>query len=107
MDRRTGSILLFAEKCPETFEADERSQTGILTLASDLFPPSRSARNSGIGNCSRYSGATVPDFHRVPRHLTALGRIASAVSKNTPVLRRFGNNPSKKFSGLYAAAGLL
>jgi len=23
----------------------------------------------GIGNCSRYSGATVPDLHRVPRHL--------------------------------------
>ena len=41
--RRAGSILLFAEKCPETFEADERNQTGILTLASDLFPPSRLA----------------------------------------------------------------
>ena len=38
-----GSILLFAEKCPEAFGADERSQTGILTLASDLFPPSRLA----------------------------------------------------------------
>jgi hypothetical protein len=36
-----GSILLFAEKCLETFEADERNQTGILTWASDLFPPSR------------------------------------------------------------------
>jgi hypothetical protein len=38
---QAGSILLFAEKCPEAFGADERSQTGILTLASDLFPPSR------------------------------------------------------------------
>ena len=40
-DHQTGSILLFAEKCPESLGADERSQTGILTLASDLFPPSR------------------------------------------------------------------
>ena len=40
---RLGSILLFAEKCPETFGADERIQTGILTWASDLFPPSRLA----------------------------------------------------------------
>jgi hypothetical protein len=43
---------------------DERSQTGILTSASNLIPPSR--WNSGIGICSRYSGATVPDSHRVP-----------------------------------------
>ena len=38
---RTGPILLFAEKCPETFGADERNPTGILTAASCLFPPSR------------------------------------------------------------------
>ena len=41
--RQAGPILLFAEKCPETFEADERNPTGILTWASDLFPPSRLA----------------------------------------------------------------
>jgi len=40
-DRRTGPILLFAEKCSGTSRADERNQTGILTSASDLFPPSR------------------------------------------------------------------
>lgn len=34
-----GLILLFAEKCPEPFGADERSQTGILTP--DLQPRSR------------------------------------------------------------------
>jgi hypothetical protein len=38
-----GSILLFAEKCFESLEADERIQTGILTWASNLFPPSRLA----------------------------------------------------------------
>ena len=38
---RTGPILLFAEKCPETFGADERSSTGILASASNLIPPSR------------------------------------------------------------------
>ena len=62
---RTGLILLFAEKRPETFGADERNQTGILTSASCLFPPSRPI-GSGIGSCSRNSGATVPDSHRVP-----------------------------------------
>ena len=77
-DQQAGSILLFAEKCSESFGTDERSQTGILTLASDLFPPSRSLRTSGIGNCSHYSGATVPDLHRVPRHVTALSGTASA-----------------------------
>ena len=47
---------------------DEHSQTDILTSASyrlPAFPPPQSgAVASGI--CSRYSGATVPDFHRVP-----------------------------------------
>ena len=62
---RTGLIFLFAEKRPETFGADERKQTGILTSASNLLPPSR-RKGSGIGNCSRHSGATVPEFHRVP-----------------------------------------
>jgi hypothetical protein len=38
---RTGLILLFAEKRPETLGADERNQTGILTAASNLIPPSR------------------------------------------------------------------
>ena len=38
---RTGLILLFAEKCSETPGADERNQTGILTSASNLIPPSR------------------------------------------------------------------
>jgi hypothetical protein len=40
---RTGLILLFAEKCPESFGADERDPTGILTWASNLIPPSRNS----------------------------------------------------------------
>jgi hypothetical protein len=38
----TGLILLFAEKCPKR-GADECNQTGILTSASNLIPPSRLA----------------------------------------------------------------
>ena len=37
---RTGLILLFAEKLSNCFD-DERNQTGILTSASNLIPPSR------------------------------------------------------------------
>ena len=47
---------------------DERSQTDILTSASNrlpAFPPPQSGAVA-LGICSRYSGATVPDFHRVP-----------------------------------------
>jgi len=38
--RQAGLILLFAEKRPER-GADECNQTGILTSASNLIPPSR------------------------------------------------------------------
>ena len=55
----------------------------------------------GIGNCSRYSGATVPDSHRVPRHLTALvAETFPPVSKSAPFLRRAKFFPSKKGGGL-------
>jgi hypothetical protein len=69
-----GLILLFAEKRPDTLGADECIQTGILTSASNLTPAFPSFRLVALGVCSRYSGATVPDSHRVPRHLTAIGR---------------------------------
>ena len=75
---QTGLILLFAEKRPER-GADECNQTGILTSASNLTPAFPSFRSVALGVCSRYSGATVPDSHRVPRHLTAMvGGILSA-----------------------------
>jgi len=60
-----GLILLFAEKCPER-GADERNPTGILTSASILAPAFPGFRWVALGVCSRYSGATVPEFHRVP-----------------------------------------
>ena len=63
---RTGLILLFAEKCPDTLGADECIQTGILTSASNLTPAFPNFRSVALGICSRYSGATVPDSHRVP-----------------------------------------
>ena len=84
---RTGLILLFAEKCSETFGADECSQTVILTSASSLIPPSQFF-TSGIGTCSRYSGATVPDFNRIPRHLTAMGVIYFARFKERSISTR-------------------
>jgi hypothetical protein len=46
--------------------------------------------------CSRYSGATVPDSHRVPRHLTVIiGGNFSAGFKERFFLRR-PKNISKK-----------
>src|ERR1700744_6102897 len=57
-DWRTGLILLFAEKRPDTLGADECNQTGILTSASDLAPAFPDFRPVALGVCSRYSGAT-------------------------------------------------
>jgi hypothetical protein len=63
----TGLILLFAEKWPEKIPSrDEHNQTGILTSASNLTPAFPIFRPVALGVCSRYSGATVPDSHRVP-----------------------------------------
>jgi hypothetical protein len=45
---------------------DEHNQTGILTSASDRLPAFLVTRPVALGICSRYSGATVPDSHRVP-----------------------------------------
>ena len=66
---------------PSTFnhqppQPDEHSQTGILTSDLTSFPPSGPSRiagpDSGFGELViRYSGATVPDSHGVPWHLTA------------------------------------
>jgi hypothetical protein len=63
---RTDPILLFAEKCSDTLGADEHNQTGILTSASNLTPVFPDFHPVTLGVCSRYSGATVPDSHRVP-----------------------------------------
>jgi hypothetical protein len=63
----SGLILLFAEKLAEVFFGpDEHNQTGILTSASNLTPAFPFLRTVALGICSRYSGATVPDLHRVP-----------------------------------------
>jgi hypothetical protein len=65
--RRAGLIFLFAEKLVEVFsDRDEHNQTGILTSASNLTPAFPIFRPVALGICSRYSGATVPDSHRVP-----------------------------------------
>ncbi len=52
----------------QLLQPDEHSQTGILTSASNRLPafPSRTAEQWPWEFVSRYSGATVPDFHRVP-----------------------------------------
>jgi len=66
-----------------------------------LKPPSRlpvpHCGTVALGICSRYSGATVPDFHRVPRHLTAMtDEQRSSFSKNSLYLRRINFLPRKK-----------
>ena len=38
---RLASSFSLRRSAPKTFGADERNQTGILTPASDLLPPSR------------------------------------------------------------------
>ena len=97
--RAAGLILLFAEKRPDTLGADERNQTGILTSASNLTPAFPLA-SVALGICSRYSGATVPDSHRVPRHLTAIvGGNFSAGFKERFLSTPNKNFPSKNFRG--------
>jgi hypothetical protein len=88
-DRRAGLILLFAEKLAgENSGRDECNQTGILTSASILTPAFPGFRLVAMGVCSRYSGATAPDSHRVPRHLTAMAaETLPPVSKNSSFLR--------------------
>ena len=57
---------LCGEVGSEPLGADEHSQTGILTSASNLTSVFPVFRPVTLEACSRYSGATVPDSHRVP-----------------------------------------
>jgi len=51
---------------------DEHNQTGILTWGLTSLPPSqRLTRQWPWEFVARYSGATVPESHGVPRHLIA------------------------------------
>jgi hypothetical protein len=63
---RAGLILLFDGEVGRTGDHDEHNQTGILTSASNLTPAFPNFHPVALGICSRYSGATVPDSHRVP-----------------------------------------
>ena len=57
-----------------------------LGLQTSFRLPAWQAR-SGIGICSRHSGATVPDSHRVPWHLTAtVAEKLPPLSKSNSVL---------------------
>jgi hypothetical protein len=71
-----------------THQPDERNQTGILTSGLASLPPSRSSDDQWRWEfVARYSGATVPDFHGVPRHLIAIKMNSrSSVSKSVFVL---------------------
>jgi len=66
--QRAGLILLIDGEVGRVIYPghDEHTQTGILTSASNLTPAFPSLRTVALGICSRYSGATVPDSHRVP-----------------------------------------
>jgi hypothetical protein len=84
---------LCGEVGPALRNRDEHNQTGILTLASILTPAFPSLGLVALEVCSRYSGATVPDSHRVPRHLTAMvcGKLFP------PFQRTVLFTPSKKY----------
>ena len=88
-DRLASSFSLTEKSAARTAaDRDEHSQTGILTSASNRIPAFPIRFGGTLGICSRYSGATVPDFHRVPRHLTAMtDEQRSSISKNNPFLR--------------------
>jgi len=63
---RPGLILLFAEKCSATPELTSAVKpVSWLGLQTSFRLPVA----GGCGICSRHSGATVPDSHRVPWHL--------------------------------------
>jgi hypothetical protein len=70
----TGLILLFAEKrVPICRDRDESNSTGILTSSFNLTSSFPRFWRSGLWKfVARYSGATVPDFHGVPRHRNAI-----------------------------------
>jgi hypothetical protein len=77
--RRAGLILLFdGEVGPDLGDHDEHSQTDVLTSGINLAPafPSRSCtqeEDSGPWEfVTRYSGVTVPDFHRVPKRMAVM-----------------------------------
>lgn len=63
--RRTGLILLLAEKWRKNFRRDEHDQIGILTPDLTSLPPSR-FRSGLWESVIRYSGATVAESHGVP-----------------------------------------
>jgi hypothetical protein len=75
---RAGLILLLTEKLVidatvtdrRYNNPDEHNQIGILTSGLTSLPPSRSCDQWPWEFVTRYSGATVPGFHGVPRHLT-------------------------------------
>jgi len=86
--RQAGLILLFDGEVGRSYKRPRRAQPNRYPDFG-FQPPSRlpavPSRAVALGICSRYSGATVPDFHRVPEHLTA------RVDGPTPVLSK--NNP--------------
>ena len=63
-----GLILLLTEKFgPAGRDRDEHNQTDILTWGLTSLPPSRFCWFQWLWEfVARYSGATVPDSHRVP-----------------------------------------
>jgi hypothetical protein len=88
---------LCGEVGPALRDHDEHNQTGILTSASNLTPAFPSFHLVALGVCSRYSGATVPDSHRVPRHMTAIvcGKLFPLFQRTilfTPIKKSFQEN---------------
>jgi hypothetical protein len=88
----------------KNFSRDEHDQTGILASASILTPAFPSFRLVALGVCSRYSGATVPDSHRVPRHLTVIfgGKISRRFKEHILFTRN-----KKNFQVKFSARGKL
>jgi hypothetical protein len=77
---------------------DEHSQIGILTSGLTSLPPSQSFDQWRWEFVSRYSGATVPDFHGVPGHLAVTSDHAIRFFQRAiTVLRLHAANAKKNF----------
>src|SRR5438132_13426860 len=74
---------------PGLRDRDERSLTGILNWGLNLAPAFPACDQWLWEFVARYSGATVPDSHRVPRHSTAMtdGRGVHRFFKERPSLK--------------------
>ena len=99
--RRLASSFSLTEKsAAHPSDHDERSYVDILTPDLTSLPPSQSNDQWQWESVTRYSGATVPDSHGVPKYLAAKTDRTRArpLSKSTDFGSAAAANCQAKFS---------